>query len=314
LNSLAAQDRRIQVFDNPHRIQASGLNLALSRARGRWVAQLDAHAVYPTDYIACGVQRLAKGDTRWVSGPMVPRGRGLVSRVVALALESRLGRGGSRKWGNVRIHDRREYEYELDSGVFSGVWTRAVLEEYGGWDECFRSNLDSELAGRFLARGERLVCVPAMAAAYAPRESLTRLWRQYQAYGEYRVKTARRHPHTLRQSHLLPPAMALDLLVAAVGPRRVRLAARAGVGLYAGALAVAGVQGASRAEQLIDAIVLPVVLATMHIANGVGMLLGIKRHGSPWAAFASLAGLHLLAESPTPGPEPVHAPSFKRAP
>ena len=52
----------------------------------------------PDDYVALGVQRLQSGGTRWVSGPQLPRGDGPVSRAVALALASFMGRGGSRKW------------------------------------------------------------------------------------------------------------------------------------------------------------------------------------------------------------------------
>ena len=185
----------------------SGLNVALHHARGRWVARMDAHTRYPDDYLARGVARLMAGGTRWVSGPQLPRGDRPVSRAVSLALGTGLGRSGSRKWAAGT--DVEAAEYELDSGVFTGVWERASLLEYGGWDERWRVNEDSEMAARFLARGERLICMPAMAATYAPRDSLPRLWRQYFVYGEYRARTARRHPETMRRQHLVAPALAL---------------------------------------------------------------------------------------------------------
>ena len=103
-------------------------------------------------------RRLRRGDTRWVSGPQVATGDGPVSRAVALALRTPLGRGGSRKWGT--SDGAVTEEYELDSGVFAGVWERDTLLEYGGWDEGWPRNQDSEMAGRFLARGERLICLP----------------------------------------------------------------------------------------------------------------------------------------------------------
>jgi len=40
---LARRDPRIRVLANPRRITASGLNVALGHARGRWVARMDAH-------------------------------------------------------------------------------------------------------------------------------------------------------------------------------------------------------------------------------------------------------------------------------
>ena len=89
LSRLAAEDPRIRVFHNPAGTVPSGLNVALSHARGRWALRMDAHTVYREDYAALGVQRLARGDTRWVSGPQVPKGHGPVSRAVALALSGR---------------------------------------------------------------------------------------------------------------------------------------------------------------------------------------------------------------------------------
>lgn len=306
LKDLAARDGRIRVFDNPRVTSTSGLNVALRRARGRWVVRMDGHTVYPSDYLTLGVRRLEQAGTRWVSGPQLPRGQGRVSRAVALALSSPLGRGGSRKW-----EEGNGTEFEIDSGVFCGVWERRTLLEYGGWDERWIVNQDSELAGRFFARGERLVCLSAMAAEYAPRDSLKSLWRQYLRYGEFRAKTAYHHPHTMRRSHLLAPGIVIDAVVAIAAPRPVRRAARAGLALYAASLAAAGVRAAARTERRGDAAVVPFVLAAMHLAHGTGMLLAAKRHGVPLAALARVLGAKQWASSLTPRQEPVFAPSLK---
>src|ERR1700722_17799591 len=129
LERLALEDPRIRVLDNPVGTVSSGLNVALRHARGRWALRMDAHTVYPDDYALRGTQRLTQGGTRWVSGPQIPKGRGRVSRAVALALSGAIGRGGSRKWG--RSGASEAPEFELDTGVFAGVWERATLLEYG---------------------------------------------------------------------------------------------------------------------------------------------------------------------------------------
>jgi succinoglycan biosynthesis protein ExoA len=284
LDSLARRDSRIRIFENPNRSVSSGLNVALRHARGRWVARMDAHTEYPEDYVALGVERLKRGGTRWVSGPQIAKGNNAVSRAVALALRSPLGRGGSRKWGTEGDHAGGEVT--LDSGVFAGVWERTTLLEYGGWDEDWPRNSDSEMAGRFLARGERLICLPEMGAAYTPRGTLRGLWRQYLDYGEYRAKTAARHPHTLRRSHLLPSALVLDTVLAACGPRTVRSAARVGLAAYAAVLASAAASSFAK-ERNGEAVLLPVVLSIMHLAHGAGFIRGMSRHGLPLASHAS---------------------------
>jgi len=308
LSQLAHEDPRIRVLQNPRRTTPSGLNVALAHASGRWVARMDAHTWYPEDYIALGIERLARGDTRWVSGPATPAGRGAVSRAVALALRTRLGRGGSQKWADGRMPANSERE--LDSGLFAGVWERSTLLEYGGWDEGWLRNQDSEMAGRFLARGERLICLTGMAAWYTPRNSLTSLFRQYFQYGEYREKTAVRHPHTMRRSHLLAPAVVVTMGAAATAPRRLRSIARGALATYGAALLAAAWRSAEAAEHPADPMLVPAVLAIMHVAHGAGALRGAVCNGPPLAALARVAGMRGLAARLAPPPQRVFAPSL----
>ena len=94
LEAMAHEDPRIRVLRNPRGSVSSGLNVCLRHARGRWAVRMDAHTVYPDDYIQRGVARLAQGSTRWVSGPQIPVGHGAVSRAMALPLGGAFGRGG----------------------------------------------------------------------------------------------------------------------------------------------------------------------------------------------------------------------------
>ncbi|HEY6399436.1 MAG TPA: hypothetical protein VIX82_18480, partial [Solirubrobacteraceae bacterium] len=269
----------------------------------------DGHTEYPPRYVALGVERLARGGTRWVSGPPIPLGRGAVSRAVALALSTPLGRGGSRKWASEPTDD---HEYELDAGVFAGVWERATVLEYGGWDERWLRNQDSEMAGRFQARGEQLICLPGMASHYLPRDSLAALWRQYRQYGEFREMTAVRHPRTMRLSHLMPPALVATVAAAVAGPGApTRKLSRGALALYGAVLAAGGVHAARAAQQRRDARLVPVVLAVMHLAHGTGAWIGAARHGAPLAGIASVLRLPGLAERLAPAPTEVYAPSLR---
>jgi succinoglycan biosynthesis protein ExoA len=311
LDRLAQDDPRIRVLHNPVGTVSSGLNVALGHARGRWALRMDAHSVYPDDYALRGMQRLLEGGTRWVSGPQIPKGHGPVSRAVALALSGAIGRGGSRKWGRSGAIDAPEFE--LDTGVFAGVWERTTLLGYGGWDERWPRNSDSEMAARFLARGERLICLPAMGAEYVPRDSLRGLWSQYFGYGEYRARTYRRHPASMRASHLLAPAIVATAGAAVATPRNVARLARAGLVLYAASLAAAGVRALPAADSPGDAALVPAVLIVMHFAHGVGQMRGWVRHGPPWPALVRLAGLERLIDLPADEAGAVHAPSLQLA-
>jgi succinoglycan biosynthesis protein ExoA len=280
LDRLAAEDPRVRVLDNPARRTPQALNLALRAARGQVIARMDAHTRYPPDYLALGVARLRRGGVDWVSGPQLAEGEGPWSRRVALALSSRLGTGGA------DFRHAADEEFDVDSG-FTGMWLRETLERHGGWDEEWLNDQDFELAARIRKAGGRIVCVPAMAAGYIPRDSLRRLAEQYHRYGFYRVKTSLRHPESLRRSHVLAPGLVVTLAAAAVAPRPLRRAARAGVGAY-----TAAVLGATarelRSAPAADAAALPLVFATMHLSWGVGFLRGCVTLGVPWRALAGL--------------------------
>jgi glycosyltransferase involved in cell wall biosynthesis len=306
LLELAALDSRIRVLDNPRRGTASGLNVCLREARGEFVARMDAHTFYSDRYLAAGVERLRRGDTEWVSGPMIPRPVGPVSRAVALAVGSWLGRGSSRKWS----HDPADaQERDLDTGVFCGVWRRARVLEAGGWDERWPINQDSEMAARFLERGARLVSLPEMAGHYVPRDSLPRLVRQYYRYGFYRARTFQRHPLSMRRSHLLPPALALSLMAAVAGPRPSRGASRAALGLYATVVAATAVKAATRKGARREGALLLAVVPAMHLGWGFGTLAGMTRFGPPIAALARLMRRGDW-QAGAGADEPVYAPSL----
>jgi glycosyltransferase involved in cell wall biosynthesis len=280
LRELAADDARIRILANPQRSTPIALNIGLRAARGEFVARMDAHTHYPPNYLATGVERLRRGDVAHVSGPQLAEGDSKWSRRVALALSTRLGTGGA----SFR-HDR-DAEFEVDSG-FTGIWTRATLEEQGGWDEGWPNDQDSELAARIRSRGGRIVCVPEMGARYIPRDSLRALWRQYWRYGLYRAKTAHRHPDSMRASHVLAPGLVIALIAALMPLGVLRRLAR--LGLVAYLLALAGVSAEqARADDPRDVLALPAVFAAMHLSYGLGFLVGSVRFGPPLAALGLL--------------------------
>ena len=283
LEEMAAQDHRIRVLDNPKRRTTYGLNIGLENARGDYVARMDAHTEYPAEYVAKGVERLERGDVEWVTGPQIPHGNGRWSRRVARALVSWLGAGGSSKWS-------AEEEKDIDTGVFTGVWRRATLAEYGGWDEGWPVNQDSELAARFFERGSRIVCVPELGALYTPRDSLAALARQYWRYGFYRAKTSRYHPASMRRSAVFPPALVIALAGSVLAPRPLRLACRAAVAAWLAAVVAATAEVAME-EGPAEGAGQAAVFATMHLSWGTGFLRGCLSFGPPLAALARIVGL-----------------------
>lgn len=280
LEALAAEDDRLRILDNPAERTPNALNIGLRAAQGEFVARMDAHTHYPAHYLAQGVARLRSGDVAHVSGPAIADGSSRWSRRIALALSTKFGTGGA------SFRHAAGREMEVDSG-FAGIWRRTTLERLSGWDEGWPQNQDGELAARLRAAGGRGVCIPEMAAHYMPRDNLKALARQYWNYGRYRAKTSRRHPDSMRRSHVLAPGMAACMaLVLLPGP--AGRPARMGLLLYG--IGVIGASAATlRRARPADAASLPLVLCVMHGAWGFGFLAGCARFGPPVAALRRLA-------------------------
>ncbi|MGE5700846.1 MAG: glycosyltransferase [Arthrospira platensis] len=289
LERLREKDDRVQVLDNPRGDLASALGIGLRAARGEFVAKMDAHTSFPLTYLQVGVDRLRVGDVNWVSGPPIPRGIDRFSRAVALALSTPLGVGGSGKWPSSFAASE---EKELDTGVFSGVLRRSVLERFGGWDPGWPVNEDSELASRYLAAHERILGLRAMGAHYIPRASALGLARQYARYGFYRVKTAKRHPDSMRPSHLAPPLLLSVAIVSIAASGAIRAIGGLSLATYACAQILTCARVARSADKG-EVALLPVVLTTMHLSFGAGYLLGCVRFGPPARALWRLTGRKL---------------------
>jgi glycosyltransferase involved in cell wall biosynthesis len=282
LDELAAVDGRVRALDNPAGHIPAALNIGLRHSRGRYVARMDAHTYYPRDYLRRGVERIGRGDVAWVSGPALPWGTDRWSRLVELALTTWLGVGGA------SFRRPAPEEFDSDTG-FTGIWRRETLLHHAGWDEASLVNEDAELAARMRETGERIVCVPQMAARYVPRNSVPALARQYWRYGQYRARTSSLHPESLRRSNLLPPAVALVFAAAVLAPPRVSRPARAGVATYLLAISGASAAAARRAS-IADALRLPLVFIAMHLPWGFGFLLGSLRFGLPLEAVGRALG------------------------
>jgi glycosyltransferase involved in cell wall biosynthesis len=289
LRELAQADQRVRILENPRRSTPISLNIGLAEARGAFIARMDAHTLYPEDYLARGVSRLRRGGAAHVSGPQLARGEGTWSRRVALALDTPLGRGGA------QFRQVNGSEIEVDSG-FTGVWPREVLEAHGGWNEDWHNDQDFELAARIRGGGGRILCLPEMGAEYIPRNSLSSLARQYWRYGVYRVKTSRAHPESMRRSHLLAPGVAAAAAAAILPLGPMRRLARAGLAIWFSALVGVAMVQAWRADSSVeldatagDVVSLPAVFGAMHLAWGFGFLFGCLRFGPPVRALANLA-------------------------
>jgi glycosyltransferase involved in cell wall biosynthesis len=261
--ALAADDARVRTVANPTGATGAGLNLALGAARHEVVVRLDGHALVPADYVRTAVATLRRTGADNVGGLMAAEGVTDFEKAVAAAMTSPIG------VGQASFHTGGEEGPA--ASVYLGAFRREVLDRLGGYDESFLRAQDWELNHRIRQTGGLVWFTPAMRVSYRPRSSLRALARQYRDYGRWRRVVMREHEGTANLRYLAPPtAVVAVTLGTVVGLTVWRPALVAPLGYAAGVLAGSVVVGRrlpprSRAW-------LPLVLATMHGAWGVGFL------------------------------------------
>jgi hypothetical protein len=112
------------------------------------------------------------------------------------------------------------------------------------------------------------------------------LWRQYFAYGCWKVRVIQKHPRQVRVRHVVPAAFVLVLLTSAalaVGSAPARWTLALVAGAYFLANLIASLTSARRAGWR-HLPLLPVVFATLHLSYGVGFLVGLVRFRHWWGA------------------------------
>jgi succinoglycan biosynthesis protein ExoA len=269
LMSLAQQDSRLRVIDNPGRIVSTGLNAAIRAAQGSTIIRMDAHTEYARDYICQCLAVLEETGADNVGGSCMATGEGLVGQAIAAAFHSPFAVGGARG------HDPH-YEGGLDT-VFLGCWRREVFDQVGLFDEELVRNQDDEFNLRLTRAGGRIWQSPRIVSWYKPRASLGALFRQYLQYGYWKVRVIQKHQRPASVRHLVPALFILLLIALLPASIWWPPAAQAWlglVGLYSASNIAASCITASRSGWKHFPL-LPLVFTCYHVAYGVGFLLGL---------------------------------------
>ena len=270
----------VRMVENPHKTIGFGINLAIEAAKGDILVRCDAHAFLPPGYVRRAVETMQSTGAANVGGRQIPVGTTIFERAVAIAMTALIGAGDAR----YRLGGKAG---AVDT-VYLGVFRRDALASVGGFDPNFFHNQDYEVNWRLRESGKTIWFDPLLSVEYRPRDTLRKLARQYFNYGRWKSAVLLRHPRSVRIRHLAPPVLLAGLAMSALGaalpgsqalwPALLMLPFA-----YVLAIVVFGVVGGIRCRTLAGLIV-PLVLATMHLSWGIGFYMP-----AVWAAGGRLA-------------------------
>jgi glycosyltransferase involved in cell wall biosynthesis len=263
---LSASDSRIKLVSNTTGQTAVGLNLAIKVSSNEIICRIDGHSEISNDYIKTAVEILQQKNAVNVGGLMYADSDSGLQRVVAQAMRSKLGVGSS------KFHTGGSAG-ESDT-VYLGTYKKAAVLAAGGFDERYIRAQDWELNYRLRKNGGLIWFDPRLQVTYRPRSTFKKLAKQYFQYGRWRRVISRQHKNTVNFRYLAPPfAVATNTLSIffsiIISPFFITPLLIYFCALIIGSLFIG--------RKVIDKLIMPFVLATMHFSWGIGFITSPKK-------------------------------------
>lgn len=268
---------QIQLFDNPQKIVPTGLNILIQQSKGEILIRVDGHCVIAQNYVRNCVRHILEDQVDGVGGSMHSIGEDQVSQVIALAMSSKFGVGGSSfrtETGHTKLVDTVPFP----------AYTRDIVEKVGLYDEELMRDQDDEYNYRIRKADGKILLAEDVHSTYYSRGSLKKLWHQYFQYGYWKVRVLQKHPRQMSLRQFIPPAFVSALLLGVflsfcfpwgwiffLGLIGLYLLAN-----FASSFLIA------RREGLHYFWLLPFAFATIHISYGLGFLAGLVKFWNRW--------------------------------
>lgn len=237
----AAEHGNLRLVDNPDRWTPHAVNRGIREARGEVIVRMDAHAVYPPDYIERCVRGLRRYDADNVGGVWDTRPRDDTVRGRAIAAVHSHPFGVGDAWFRVGVDEPRE----VDTVPF-GCYRRETLLRLGGYDERLRRAQDFELNARLLEEGGRIVLDPEVRAAYLVRSTVGEVTFHRLRSGFWTIYALQYESRSLAPRHCVPLAALLTALGLGIGHAAGAAAAGTALLLLVGLYVILDLASAAR--------------------------------------------------------------------
>ena len=265
---------QVKLIDNPEQTVPYAMNYAIKEAKGEIIIRLDAHSIYPSDYISKLVYWIKELNADNVGGvwDTTSANTSLEARAIAYSTSHSFGIGNAQ----YRISDKKE-PYEVDTVPF-GCYKKEVFEKIGLFDTDLTRNQDDEFNARLIQNGGRIFLIPSLKIKYFARDTFSKMFKMFYQYGLFKplVNLKLKQPATIRQ--FVPPLFVLFLIggssLSFVSPLILSLFI-IGLSIYFGINTVVSFKLAKDKKDfnLIPYLIWSFIL--IHISYGLGYLKGI---------------------------------------
>ena len=167
-----------KIIDNPKKILASGWNIGIKNAKGKYVIRPDAHGTLHENYIKYGLEILReKLDIVAVGGLLETKSKGFWGNIIKEALSSKVGVGNS----SFRTAKKSGY---YDTVVYA-IYRKEIFEKIGYFNENLIRHQDNDMHKRIKDIGGKFYLDIRMKADYYCRDTVPKLLKQMYNIGKY---------------------------------------------------------------------------------------------------------------------------------
>ena len=263
---LSESDSRIKLVSNPTGQTAAGLNLAIKASSYEIICRIDGHSEISNNYVKTAVEILQQKNAVNVGGLMHADSNTGLQRVIAQAMRSKLGVGSS------KFHTGGSAG-ESDT-VYLGTYKKSAVIAAGGFDERYIRAQDWELNYRLRKNSGVIWFDPRLQVTYRPRSTFKKLARQYFQYGRWRRVISRQHKNTVNFRYLAPPVAVIINLLSVFFTFTINPIFITPFLIYLSTLIVGSL---FIGRKVVDKLLMPFVLATMHFSWGIGFITSPKK-------------------------------------
>ncbi len=196
----------IHLLDNPKIIQTYGSNIGLRAAKSDFIIRMDAHVLYPRDFVSKLISWIQKSGADCVGGILITKpGRNtVIAKVNTMVLSHPFG------IGNSYFRTGLKAPKYVDTVPF-GCYRKEVFEKIGFFNENLDRTDDIEFNLRLMRSGGKILLVPEIISYYFARPTLWTLAKQSFSNGFWVLYSLAfvKMPFSIR--HLVPLFFVLSL-------------------------------------------------------------------------------------------------------
>jgi glycosyltransferase involved in cell wall biosynthesis len=265
----------IFLFDNPGKIQSCAMNLGIKQAKGEYIMRLDAHSIYPKDYLFLIYNTAVRTQSENTGGIWItlPYNNSYKASVIQALTTHPFGIGNSsfRNGGKEGKTDTVPY----------GFYRKDLFDKIGYFDERLVRAQDYELNKRIAKLGGTIWLNPEIKIHYYNQPDFIRFMKKqilreapYNAYMWYLA------PYTFALRHAITAVFAFGVLAGAVLSvffSSIAFLFWGVMALYLILAMASAVQQAIRFKKVLHVLVLPMSFFLYHFLHGIGVLWGLMK-------------------------------------